>query len=188
MPAFACFAAAYLGARDTNGAAVGDVAWLQPSTSTIASATTATSFGAAQDWASAGTKATQKFRAGIAFGDTNLFRARVRAQWQIVATATAGAPTGRLEYVWLKNNVAITGASTVVGTTQALNAVNGTQYTDIVTVSLPSGTTFAPGDTLELQVSFVVVVAAATATGQVQLNHDPAVAAQRLIVEFETNA
>lgn len=187
MPAFAVVLVPYCAVRDTGLTLVTDPGNLVPSATTIPSGTNATSMGAGQDWATTGTKATQRFRVGLSYPGSSVIRTRVRAQWQIVTTSTAGAPTGRLTYRWEKNGAPISGAVTVNGSTQALNAANGTQYTDIVTVSVPTGIPFTPGDTLDLVVGFEVVVAAGTATGQVQLNHDPAVAAQRLTVEFEAN-
>lgn len=190
MAAFALLLASYFGFRDSTGAfglLVTDPGKLLPSSSGIPSGSTSTSFGAAQSWATPGTLVSQRFKLQAAFPVTLGGSVRVRAQWQILNTATAGAPTGRLNYRWEKNGGAIAGASTVNGATFALNAADNTQYTDIITVPVPVGTQLNPGDTLDLVIGFEVVVGAATSTGQVRLNHDPATGAQRLIVEFDQN-
>lgn len=188
MPSFALLAVPYYGVRNTGLTAVGDAAQLVPSTGGTGqiSATTSTSYGAGTNYGSTGTKASQRFRVPLSFPYANVRSGRVRAQWQIVTQASAGAPQGRLNYHWEKNGAAISGASTVNGGAQNLGAAAGTQYTDIVSVPLPSGVTFDAGDTLDLVIGFEVTTAVA-GTGEVQLNHDPAVAAQRIIVDFDQN-
>lgn len=177
----------FFGARQSGATAASAVGLLIDSDAkTKKSDTGATSWGAALNYNQTppvvlGTTQTFKHRVVRRFAAAP--RMRVRAEWEIVATATGGSPTGRLNVTAQRNGVAIGGGAKQNGVTRSLAAVNGTRFVEQFWFDLAT-TTWAAGDTLDFLFELELVASAGVAsTGEARLNHDPAAPGRELVAE-----
>lgn len=152
-----------------------------------ASETTSTSWGAGLDTGTTGLKGTAQVFRFVVPTQTEIVNGRIllRVPWTLTTQAPAGAQGT------IQATVAITPPGqppvtvSALGAVRNLNSANGTQFVELIALDFPSGVTFTPGTTVDVTVQPTVTTAAAGATLVATLRHNPAVAGDQFVAEFQ---
>lgn len=105
----------------------------------------------------------------------------VRVPWQVTAAAAAGA-LGRLNARLRRNGNNLVPAALVIGTIRSLAAIAG-PFVEVLAIPLPGDIGVGPADTIQVDIEIEVTTLAVGADATVRLLHDPATAANRLILD-----
>lgn len=172
-----------LGGRSSANTAIAAVADLMEAQGYIVSSETpSTSWGALACDALGEVGTAQVFRAVA--GDAFLFSGRLllRVPWTLTTQTATAAARATLRAKLLLNGTEV---ASVDGAPRNINSANGTQFTELLGLTVTTPTVVFAGGTIDIQiVPLITVVAAAAQTYVPTLRHNPQAVDDQLVAEF----
>jgi hypothetical protein len=172
-----------LGARLSIATAAADVGvTLDPAGYINESATTSTTWGSISCAALGLVGTPQVFRSKVPTQTVQIGgRILVRVPWTLTTQGSDAASRGTVRVTLTIDGTVIT---TGDGGPRNLNSTNGTRFTELIALVMPSAAVMPPGAVVDITITPLITVAGGT-TYTPALRHDPTAPDDQLVIEFQ---